>query len=129
MRAGPGGSDEVVAGFSGDCVCDRSTCIWGNHGMNAEIHVSIIGECIIGGELVTERTRFRFGPPDRGLRPPGNDPDVNSPLIVLSAPVDEPVPTAADWTAGIEALQARFPNRPIYLYAEHDRLIPADRVQ
>jgi hypothetical protein len=97
--------------------------------MNAEIHVSIIGECIIGGEVVTERTRFRFGPPDRGLRPPGNDPDVDSPVIVLSAPVDEPVPTAADWTAGIEALQARFPDRPIYLYAEHDRLISAERMQ
>ncbi len=96
--------------------------------MNAEIQVSIIGECIIGGEVVTERTRIRFGPPDRGLRPPGNDPDLNSPVIVLSAPVDEPVPTAADWTAGIEALQARFPNRAIYLYAEHDRLIPAERM-
>ena len=46
----------------------------------------------------------------------------------LSAPVDEPVPTAADWTAGIEALQARFPDRPIYLYAEHDRLMPAERM-
>ena len=79
--------------------------------MNAEIQVAIIDECIIGGEVVTERTRFRFGPPDRGLRPPGDDPDVNSPAIVLSAPVDEPVPTAADWTAGIEALQARLAAR------------------
>ena len=101
----------------------------GNHGMNAEIYVSMIGEGTIGGELVTERTRFRFGPPDRGLRPPGNDPDVNSPVIVLSAPVDEPVPTAVDWTAGIEALQARFPDRPIYLHTEDDRLIPAERTQ
>jgi hypothetical protein len=54
---------------------------------------------------------------------------VNSPVIVLSAPVDEPLPTAADWTAGIEALQARFPDQPIYLYSEHDRLIPAERMQ
>jgi hypothetical protein len=76
-----------------------------------------------------QRTRFRFGPPDRGLRPPGDDPDVDSPVIVLSAPVDEPVPTAVDWTAGIEALQARFPDRPIYLYTEADRLIPAERMQ
>jgi hypothetical protein len=114
--------------FRGDCVCDRSTKR-GSHGVNAEIHVSLIDDCAIGGEVVTERTRFRFGPPDRGLRPPGNDPDVNSPVIVLSAPFDEPLPTAADWTAGIEALQARFPDRPIYLYSEHDRLIPAERTQ
>jgi hypothetical protein len=97
--------------------------------MSAEIYVSMIGECTVGGEVVTERTRFRFGPPDRGLQPPGYDPDVTSSAIVLSAPVDEPLPTAVDWTAGIEALQARFPNRPIYLYAEHDRLIPAERMQ
>jgi hypothetical protein len=79
--------------------------------------------------VVTERTRFRFGPPDRGLRPPGNDPDANSSAIVLSAPVDEPLPTAADWTAGIEALQAQFPDREVYLYAEADRLIPAERMR
>jgi len=97
--------------------------------VNAEIHVYTMSESIIGGDVVTERTRFRFGPPDRGLRPPGDNPDVDSPVIVLSAPVDEPVPTAVDWTAGIEALQARFPDRPIYLYAEHDRLIPAEQMQ
>jgi hypothetical protein len=119
---------EVVAGLSGGIASATGQLHRESHGMNAEIHVSLIDDCTIGGE-VTERTRFRVGPPDRGLRPPGNDPDVDSPVIVLSAPVDEPVPTAADWTAGIEALQAQFPDREVYLYTEADRLIPAERMQ
>ena len=127
----PAGAEvtKVVAGLSGGLRPRPINLHRGSHGMNAEIQVAIIDDYTIGGEVVTARTRFRFGPPDRGLRPPGNDPDANSPVIVLSAPIDEPVPTAADWTAGIEALQARFPDRPIYLHAEHDGLIPAEQMQ
>jgi hypothetical protein len=120
---------KVVAGLSGEIAPATGQLAMGKSRMNAEIHVSLIDDYAISGDVVTERTRFRFGPPDRGLRPPGDDPDVDSPVIVLSAPVDEPVPTAVDWTAGIEALQARFPDRPIYLYTEADRLIPAERMQ
>src|SRR5437016_4517805 len=96
--------------------------------MNPVIHV--IGDHPDGplGHVDLNDTRTVFGPPDDMLPNPEDYPLADARGIVIGPHRDHPAVTSLEFLAVLAALKQRWPDRPIYLWGEHELLaFPADR--